>query len=145
MSEWKSLSHVQHFGTPWTIAPQAPLTVEFFRQEYWSGLYHFLLQRIVLTQRSNPGLLHCRQILYHLSHQGSPRIDGILSVAFIALLTSKSKNGSRIAGEEFNSFPWRTISRDFCPRCQRRDVPRWVGKGELNFFIKTYFARFNTL
>ena len=25
-----------------------------------------------LTQGSNPGLLHCRQILYHLSHQGSP-------------------------------------------------------------------------
>ena len=29
-----------------------------------------LLQRIFLTQGSNPGLLHCRQILYHLSHQG---------------------------------------------------------------------------
>ena len=26
----------------------------------------------ILTQGSNPGLLHCRQILYHLSHQGSP-------------------------------------------------------------------------
>ena len=32
-----------------------------------------LLQGIVPTQRSNPGLLHCRQILYHLTHQGSPR------------------------------------------------------------------------
>ena len=32
---------------------------------------HFLLQRIFLTQGSNPGLLHCRQMLYHLSHQGS--------------------------------------------------------------------------
>ena len=30
-----------------------------------------LLQGIFPTQRSNPGLLHCRQILYHLSHQGS--------------------------------------------------------------------------
>ena len=29
---------------------------------------HFLLQGIFLTQGSNPGLLHCRQILYHLSH-----------------------------------------------------------------------------
>ena len=28
-----------------------------------------LLQGIVLTQGLNPGLLHCRQILYHLSHQ----------------------------------------------------------------------------
>ena len=33
---------------------------------------HFLLQGIFPTQRSNPGLLHCRQVLYHLSHQGSP-------------------------------------------------------------------------
>ena len=30
---------------------------------------HFLLQRMFLTQGSNQDLLHCRQILYHLSHQ----------------------------------------------------------------------------
>ena len=30
----------------------------------------FLLQEIFLTEGSNPGLLHCRQILYHQSHQG---------------------------------------------------------------------------
>ena len=33
---------------------------------------HALLQGIFLTQGSNLGLLHCRQILYYLSHQGSP-------------------------------------------------------------------------
>ena len=33
-----------------------------------------LLKGILPTQGSNPGLLHCRQILYQLSHQGSPRI-----------------------------------------------------------------------
>ena len=32
---------------------------------------HSLLQEIFLTWGSNPGLFHCRQILYHLSHQGS--------------------------------------------------------------------------
>ena len=32
---------------------------------------HFLLQEIFLTQGLNPGLLHCRQSLYHLSHQGN--------------------------------------------------------------------------
>ena len=31
---------------------------------------HALLQGIFPTQGPNPGLLHCRQILYHLSHQG---------------------------------------------------------------------------
>ena len=32
------LSHVQLFVTPWTVAHQAPLSMEFSRQEYWSGL-----------------------------------------------------------------------------------------------------------
>ena len=35
---------------------------------------HSLLQGIVPTQGLNPGLLHCRWNLYHLSHQGSPHI-----------------------------------------------------------------------
>ena len=35
---------------------------------------HFLLQGIFPTQGSKPGLAHCRQILYQLSHQGSPYI-----------------------------------------------------------------------
>ena len=33
---------------------------------------HFLLQGIFPTQALNLGLLYCRQIPYHLSHQGSP-------------------------------------------------------------------------
>ena len=33
---------------------------------------HFLLQEIFPTQGLNPALLHCRQTLYHLSHQGNP-------------------------------------------------------------------------
>ena len=33
-----------------------------------------LLQGFFPTQGSNPGLLHCRQILYQLNHKGSPRI-----------------------------------------------------------------------
>ena len=40
-------------------------------QEYQVGSQS-LLQRIFPTQGSNLGLLHCRRILYHLSHQGSP-------------------------------------------------------------------------
>ena len=35
---------------------------------------HFLLQGIFQIQGSNPGLPHCRWILYQLSHQGRPRI-----------------------------------------------------------------------
>ena len=104
-------SHVQLFATPWTVAYQAPLSMGFSRQEYWSGLpcpppgdcpnpgikpgsptlqadsllseppekpkntgmgSLFLLQGNFLTQESNQGFLHCRQILYQLSYQGSP-------------------------------------------------------------------------
>ena len=49
------------------VAHQVPLSVEFSRQEYWSGL-PFLLQGIFLTQGLNLSFLHCRQILYRLSH-----------------------------------------------------------------------------
>ena len=34
----KSLSCVQLFAIPWTVAHQAPLSIGFSRQEYWSGL-----------------------------------------------------------------------------------------------------------
>ena len=37
-SEVKSLSHVRLFATPWSVAHQAPLSMGFSRQEYWSGL-----------------------------------------------------------------------------------------------------------
>ena len=62
----KSLSRVRLFATPWTVAYQAPLSMEFSRQEYWSGLPFPSLGDL-----SDPGLPHCRQKLYHLSHQGS--------------------------------------------------------------------------
>ena len=35
---WKSFSHVWLSATPWTVARQAPLSMGFLRQEYWSGL-----------------------------------------------------------------------------------------------------------
>ena len=34
----KLLTHVQLFATPWTVALQAPLPIEFSRQEYWNRL-----------------------------------------------------------------------------------------------------------
>ena len=58
-----SLIRVRLFVTLWTVAHQAPLSMGFSRQQYWSGLPF-----------PSPGhlALHCRQILYCLSHQGSP-------------------------------------------------------------------------
>ena len=111
----KLVSCVSLFATPCTIAYQVPPSMEFSRQEYWSGMPFpspryllepgiksgcptlqakallsepperqknipgqnigvgscSLLQGIFPTQGSNPGLSHCRQTLYCLSHQGS--------------------------------------------------------------------------
>ena len=119
------LSHVWLFATLWTVACQAPTSMGFPRQEYWSelpfppsgdlvepepasgvscigrqSLYHWatwewchmcasvhgilhvrilewsysLLHGIFPTQGLNSGLLNCKKILYHLSHQVSPII-----------------------------------------------------------------------
>ena len=78
-------------ATPWTVAHQAPLSMGFSRQKYWSGLPFpspqadslsdepqgkprntgvdnlSLLLGIFLTQESNWGILRCRWILYQLS------------------------------------------------------------------------------
>ena len=51
------LSHVRLFAAPLTVALQAPLSMEFSKQEYWSG-YHFPPQGFIPTQGSNQHLLH---------------------------------------------------------------------------------------
>ena len=68
-----SLSRVGLFATPWTVAHQAPQSMGSSRKEYWSVFLP--TQGIFPTQGLNPGLLHCRQILYQLSYQGSPTPD----------------------------------------------------------------------
>ena len=65
----------QLFVTPWTVVHQAPLSWDSPGKNTGVGS-HILLQGIFPTQGSNPGLLHCRQILYHLSHLGSARGPG---------------------------------------------------------------------
>ena len=56
---------------PWTVAHQALLFMKSPGQNTGVGC-HSLLHGIFLTQGLNPGLLHCRQTLYLLSHKGSP-------------------------------------------------------------------------
>ena len=66
---------------------------------------HTLLQGTFPTQGSNPGLPHCRQILYCLSHQGSPRILQWVAYPF-SRGSSQPRNRTRvscIAGGFFTS------------------------------------------
>ena len=72
---------------------------------------HTLLQGIFPTKGSNPGLPHCRQILYCLSHQGSPRILEWVAYPF-SRGTSWPKNQIRvscIAGGFFTSWATREV------------------------------------
>ena len=70
-SEVKSLSRVWLFATPWTVTYQAPPSMGFSRQEYWSGL-PFPSPGIFHSQGSNPGLPHRRQMLLPSEPPGKP-------------------------------------------------------------------------
>ena len=69
-SEVKSLSCVQLFATPWTVAYQASLFMGSSRQAYWSGL-PFPSPGDLPDPGIEPDLPRCRQTVYQLSHQGS--------------------------------------------------------------------------
>ena len=86
---------------------------------------HSLLQGAFPTQRSNRGLLHCRWILYSLSHQGSPRIQEWEAYPF-SRGSSQPRNQTRvscIAGRFFTSWatrealPWNNISVKVASTC----------------------------
>ena len=74
---WRCVSHSVVSNSLWPhglLACQFPLSMEFFRQEYWSALPFPSL--ITPTQGLSQGLLYCRQIFYCVSHQGNPAEDG---------------------------------------------------------------------
>ena len=101
--KWKSFNRVQLFTTQWTtqswISPGQNTGVGSLSR----------LHRILPTHRSNPGLPHCRQILYHLSYQGSLRILQWVANPFFRR-SSWPRNRTRgfcIAGGFFTSWPSR--------------------------------------
>ena len=93
--KWKSFICVWLFMDPmdWLYSP-------------WNSRSSYsFLQGIFPNQRWNPGLLHCRKILYQLSHQGSPRILEWVAYPFSSI-SSQHRNWTRvscIAGRFFTS------------------------------------------
>ena len=74
------LSHSGLFVIPWTIAHQAPLSMGCPRQEHWNGLPS-PSPGDLWTHGLNPCLLHCRQLLYRLSHREAPlMLEGTLKI-----------------------------------------------------------------
>ena len=80
---------------------------------------HAFIHGIFLTQGLNPGLPHCRQILYHLSHQGSPRklewvVPGELSYPGIKPVSSALQDS--LSGEQQGS------PNITCSKTQNKDI-----------------------
>ena len=87
--KWKSLSPVLLCDpmdcSPWNSPGQNTVVGSLF-----------LFQGIFPTQGSNPGLLHCRWILYQLSHKGSPRILEWVAYPF-SRGSSRPRNQTRVS------------------------------------------------
>ena len=105
--KWKSLS--QLFGIPWTIQ-----SMELSRPEYWSG-YPFPSPGDLPNPGIKPGLLHCRRILYRLSHKGSPLVEVGREVEVGSpFVEGKRETGSQRRGThpESNSSKGRSWDQD---------------------------------
>ena len=95
-------------STPWNVACQAPVSLGFSGQEYWSGL-PCAPPRDLPDPGMEPTILHCRQMLYHLSHQGS---QGVYLKLMSTLLQKKNnilKNPSQCDKQKHPRF-WITVA-----------------------------------
>ena len=72
-------SRVWPWDSIWTVAYQAPCPWDSPGNSPGVDC-HFFLQGIFPTQGSNPGLPHCTQTLYRLSHQGSQKVKSLSRV-----------------------------------------------------------------
>ena len=118
--KWKSLSCVRLFATPWTVyALNSP------GQNTGVGSLS-LLQGIFPTQGLNPGLLHRRQILYQLSHKGSPRILQWGAYPFCSG-PSRPRNRTGISQGNQQGLPWWSSDEDSILQCRWTCVRSRVG------------------
>ena len=95
-SESESCSVVSNTATPQTIQ-----SMEFSRPEYWNG-QPFPSPGYLPNPGTEPRSLHCRQILYQLSHKGSPRI--------LEWVACPSSSGFSQPGIERGSPAWQADS-----------------------------------
>ena len=74
-----------------------------------------LLQGIFPTQGSNPGVPHCRRVLYQLSHKGCPRILEWAAYPFSSISSQPSNRTSvsYIAGRFFTNWPIREAQHHY--------------------------------
>ena len=114
LEKWKLLSHVQLFATLWTVACQAPLSMDFSSQEYWSGLPF-----------PSPG---------DLPYLGIELVSAALQVDSLpAELPGKPPSKKTAAIYTKNLFLWVFIlDSQFCDRTWN-DAPTWPSSDESEF------------
>ena len=105
------LSRVWFFATPWTIACQASLSMEFSQQEYWSGL-PFPSPGDLPNPGIEPGSLHCGHILYHLT-------TAVLSTRSLSSYSLQWNGG----GRQLISKTWNNEANIKCDKCFKEN---WV-------------------
>ena len=96
----------------WTVAHQAPLSMGFPTQEYWSGLPFPPPGRSSWHRDQKPRLLHFRQILYWLSHQESRLLHLLTTSDLSRSLTSVSVSCRGIAWQK----TWQAPGEGFASR-----------------------------
>ena len=103
---------------PWTLAHQAFLSMRVPGNNTGVGC-HSLLQGIFPTQGSNLGLLHYRQILYHLRHQGS-KAGRCLPCQYSLLFSVPASHLSKFQNPAQVSSPWEKREQS---HGEKRDAP----------------------
>ena len=109
VSKVKLLSRVWLFVTPWTVAYQAPLSMGFSRQEYWSGL-PFPSPGDLPNPGIEPWSPAFRQTLYRMSHQAF-RWENVLTAQITMTMWSLTK--SKISWS-VNSIQKKTVPVKHC-------------------------------
>ena len=107
-------------------SPPGSSVYEDSPSKYTGVSWHALLQGIPPTQGLNPGLLNCRQILSHLSHQRSPRI-----LEWVAYLFSRGSSQPR------NQTCSPTLQADSLP-AEPSGKPKNTGVGSLSLLQRIF-------
>ena len=101
-----------------------------------------LLQGIFPTQGLNPGLLHCRQVLYQLSHKGSPRILEWVAYPF-SRRSSWLRNWTRVScttGRLFTNWAIRKAHKEYIVVIYIKNYPK---RSFLRNYRRLMFSQFH--
>ena len=102
----------------------------------WEAILFF--QGIFLTQGSNPDLLHCRQILYHLSHQRSSKLPYDPAIPLLGIYPEETKTEKDTCTPAFTAELF-TVARTW-RQTRGPSTDKWVNKLWYIYTMEYYSA-----